>query len=122
MLEHYIDADRPEIISLLIINKMRESVTSLIDGFCSIYGRNPSSILDVGCGNGLMLSVAQDLGLMVLGIEPSKLMSKNARLKGVNVVGCSLEDFEDYAKFDLIVLNSVIEHLPDPSFALRILS
>ena len=120
-LNHYEDAVRPEVVSEDLLDSIREYLRFIIQCFINKNGRAPYSLLDVGCGNGLMLSVAKELGLDVMGIEPSRGMYNEAKRKGLNVMNCCLEDFNGYHKYDLVVLNSVIEHLQTPNKTLDLL-
>ncbi len=76
-------------------------------------------MLDVGCGSGLSLLEAQELGAQAYGIEADPNIRRIADELGLRVHIGSLHDqpFPDVS-FDLIVLNQVIEHIPDPSIAL----
>jgi SAM-dependent methyltransferase len=119
---HYIDSDRPEIISDTVKSSIRSDVLRMKAEYYKIFGKEPQSLLDIGCGNGLFLQVAKELGLKTHGIEPSTLMCKRAVEKGVSVTQCGIAGYENYNKFDLIVLNSVIEHLPNPQKDLKFLA
>lgn len=71
-------------------------------------------ILDIGCGNGLFLVYLKKLGYKnIIGIDLSVENVKYCQSLGLNVV---LKDLKSYlksnnSKFDLIVLNDVIEHI-----------
>ena len=119
-LGHYIGSERPEIINLNVKNMMRKEIVSMMNEFRKINGEYPKSLLDVGCGNELFLLVASELGLTTLGIEPSTSMCSNAEKKGVQVISCGLEEYTRYDQFDLVVLNSVIEHLPEPRKVMKL--
>lgn len=72
---------------------------------------NPS-ILDIGCGSGLFIAIAQELGCTTLGIEPNKLMFDLANNQGLNVrKGLFPEQLGKDEKFDVIIMNDVFEHL-----------
>ncbi len=73
-------------------------------------------ILDVGCGTGFRLSVAKARGWEAYGVELSEYASSVGRDHyGLNVQNCRLADanFEP-AFFDAIMINAVLEHVPDP--------
>lgn len=114
-IEHYVGSDRPEIISSDVKRSIAREVLRMKIQYQVIFGVAPSRILDVGCGNGLFLLVAKELGFETHGVEPSQAMCKRVIEKGVSVTQCAIDEYEDYHQHDLIVLNSVIEHLPDPS-------
>ena len=84
------------------------------------YGaRRGERMLDVGCGAGVSLLEAAELGAEAYGIEADPNVERIARELGLRIHQGSLQD-EPFAgvAFDLIVLNQVIEHIPEPDKAL----
>jgi len=74
-------------------------------------------LLDVGCGAGFFLRVAQKLGAIVQGVEPSAHGAKLARESGISVFHGNLEAYissGEAGQFDVITANHVIEHVPNP--------
>lgn len=85
------------------------------------YGVRPGeSMLDVGCGSGVSLLEAAALGASAFGIEADPNVKPIASALGLRIHFGSLHDnpFPD-RRFDLVVMNQVIEHLPDPDIALQ---
>jgi SAM-dependent methyltransferase len=79
-------------------------------------------MLDVGSGSGLSLLEAQELGAEAYGIEADPNIRRIADEVGLRVHIGSLHDQPfPGVSFDLIVLNQVIEHIPDPGNALAAL-
>jgi SAM-dependent methyltransferase len=78
----------------------------------------PGRLLDVGCGSGVFLRCAADLGWKVVGVEPAKAAHRSAMalLAGRGeVVSCSLQDASlAPSSFDAVTLWDVLEHVPDP--------
>lgn len=79
------------------------------------------SILDIGCGTGLFLHMAHEVGLRVRGIELSESAVEHARAKyGLDVHHGTLETAElPDESFDIVTMWHVLEHLADPVEALR---
>ena len=76
----------------------------------------PGRVLDVGCAAGYFLSVMQDEGWDVTGIEPSDAIRRTAeeRLGAENVRGGLLHEAGlEPGSFDLVTFWDVIEHIPD---------
>src|SRR5260370_19823353 len=73
-------------------------------------------LLEIGCGSGRFLSIAQLLGWQVCGVEPDPVAAAVAK----GLVGCeihvgTIEDAPfDAGHFDAIVSSHVIEHAYDP--------
>ena len=77
------------------------------------------TMLDVGCGNGLSLLEAQALGAQAYGIEADPNIRRIADELQLQIHIGSLHDLPfPGVMFDLIVLNQVIEHIPEPGKAL----
>jgi SAM-dependent methyltransferase len=74
------------------------------------------TILDVGCGVGFALDTAKHAGLKTYGLELSRTAAAAAAQRGHTIFPVLLGDLapEWQGKFDLISLNQVLEHVPDP--------
>ncbi|KKQ71375.1 MAG: Methyltransferase type 11 [Candidatus Shapirobacteria bacterium GW2011_GWE1_38_92] len=70
-------------------------------------------ILEIGCGQGLMLKELQDSGYNVMGIEPSKTACENAKRKNINVMNSYFPTKLITDKFDLIIISHVLEHIKE---------
>lgn len=79
-------------------------------------------LLDIGSGPGFFLLSAAARGWQALGIEPSAQAAAFARENGAEVV----EAFFDattaptLGRFDVVHLNNVLEHIPDPAALVRL--
>lgn len=84
--------------------------------------RAGETMLDVGCGSGTSLLEAKALGAMAFGVEADPNVKPIAEALGLDIHFGRLDDrpFPELS-FDLIVMNQVIEHLPDPDRALQVL-
>ena len=84
---------------------------------------NPSKkMLEIGPGGGFALKAFSNMGYEVTGLETST--SATAFIKGrigLNVMNSSIEDYQptSHGKFDLILLNHVLEHFLHPVEAME---
>lgn len=93
---------------------------ALKESVVAIGSDKKSRILDYGCGNGEFLGELRKLGyLNVLGYDFDPQAVKAANSIGIAAT-CNLEEISGC--FDTIMLNHVIEHLPDPIQELKKLS
>lgn len=75
-------------------------------------------LLDVGCAHGWFLETARD-SFDVLGIEPDAVVGGRTAARGLPVrEGYFPDALLDGERFDIIVFNDVIEHIPDIRAAL----
>jgi SAM-dependent methyltransferase len=77
----------------------------------------PQSVLDFGCGGGFLLDVLRRTIPVVSGVEPNPAARAECIRRGLEV-GASLGDFAG-RRFDAIVSNHCLEHVPYPIEALR---
>jgi SAM-dependent methyltransferase len=78
------------------------------------------SVLEVGCGPGLMLAALHRRGWQVLGIERNEGVAEAARhALGVEIVATPIEALPTDAQFDLIIMFQVLEHIGEPVALLR---
>lgn len=72
------------------------------------------SILDVGCSTGILMSELAKQGFDVAGIEPNRSAFMQAQKRFGNKVHYgTLTDYQHKQKFDAIIYNHVLEHIPD---------
>ena len=82
-----------------------------------LQGKAPGRLLDVGCGDGVFLAAAAREGWQALGLDfDEKAVAAAKRLPGVDArVGDLFDQGFAAGSFDAIVMNNVIEHLPEPA-------
>lgn len=73
-----------------------------------------SRVLEIGCGEGILLYEISKLGFIVKGIEPSKAAAKRGIEKGIDVVQGYFPHPKLCETFDAVVISHVLEHLPNP--------
>jgi SAM-dependent methyltransferase len=78
-------------------------------------------MLDIGCGSGASLLYAQSAGAQAYGIEADPNVQQIAKKLGLNIHQGNLGDQPfPGVQFDLIVMNQVIEHIPEPDKTLKL--
>ena len=83
------------------------------------------SILDIGCGGGLLSEPMYRMGAQVTGLDPSekniniaKVHSKENKLK-INYICSSPEKLKIKKKFDVVLNMEIVEHLDDVDFFIK---
>ena len=83
------------------------------------------SILDVGCGGGLLSEPMKKLGAEVVGIDASEKNIQVAKLHAkknnldINYFCTSPENFTKNMKFDVVLNMEIVEHVEDVDFFLK---
>ncbi len=84
--------------------------------FFDLFPGRPGRLLDIGCGYGFFLKIAEERGWETVGVDldPKGISYAKERLQ----VNALLGDFRDFnfgdASFDLVTLWNVVESVPDP--------
>jgi 2-polyprenyl-3-methyl-5-hydroxy-6-metoxy-1,4-benzoquinol methylase len=73
-----------------------------------------AKILEIGCGEGILLDELSRLGFSVKGIEPSLMGSARARRKGIDCLTGYFPHPDIQEPFDAVILSHVLEHLEKP--------
>lgn len=101
--------------TLHVINPVR---LRYITNAVSLKGK---SVLDIGCGGGLLAEAMAREGAEVTGIDPSEASIAVANLHGQNLSieyhACAVEDFPGISdkKFDVVTCMELLEHVPRPA-------
>ncbi len=80
---------------------------SIIESSISLESR----ILEIGCGEGILLNELKKKGYNVTGIEPSVTAAKRGITKGLEIHCTYFEENTLSTKYDLIILSHVFEHI-----------
>jgi SAM-dependent methyltransferase len=78
------------------------------------------SVLEIGCGPGLMLAAFSQRGWKAMGIERNEeVVARVHRMPGVQITTLPVAELPVEARFDLILMFHVLEHIGDPVQLLR---
>ena len=81
----------------------------------SRYIGKSGRVLDIGCGNGLLLSEFGKLGWQICGCDPSPWAVEAAKQYGFTLYSCELKDKSIASNsFDLVTGTSTLEHIARP--------
>ncbi len=100
-------------LALLPFPALRAGLDGLI---MHLPPRPGGRLLDVGCGNGLAIGQLKDLGWDAEGVDSDPAAVAAASSRGLTVREGSLpqQHYAD-ASFDVVTMNHVLEHVPDPA-------
>lgn len=85
----------------------------VLDAIDAVKG--PGSLLDVGCGIGILLSEARGRGWEVKGVEVAEWAASYAQEQGLPVINSGLREAKlAPMSFDVIVMTHVLEHMEHP--------
>lgn len=85
--------------------------------------KKANKLLDVGCGSGAFLDLANASGWNVTGVDSDRNAVRRVRDRGINAEKGTLGmDLDAGGHFDVITLWDVIEHVENPDFAAEWLS
>jgi 2-polyprenyl-3-methyl-5-hydroxy-6-metoxy-1,4-benzoquinol methylase len=72
-------------------------------------------LMDVGCGSGRLLSIAQHLGWHAVGLDIDPIAARAAQARGLEVLVGSYGRLADFRnELDCIICSHVLEHVHDP--------
>ncbi|MFC1668440.1 methyltransferase domain-containing protein, partial [Chlamydiota bacterium] len=86
------------------------------------FRKKDISVLDYGCGFGILLEVARECGCIVTGVEIDPVRVSYCRSKELPVM--TFEDFmslENKKMWDVICFNQVLEHVKNPHEIIQLL-
>lgn len=82
-------------------------------------GRPSPTMLDFGCGNGTLIETFSRYGFIVDGYEVDEEAAQIAQHYARNIYTGDIFEKEFPEKYDVIILNQVLEHLHDPVTVVR---
>jgi methionine biosynthesis protein MetW len=91
-----------------------------------IDSKTPSTLLDVGCGDGSVLRYFKEKGNVksAIGVDVSELALRKAQESGIETHQLDISDQSTWEKIphaDYVFLFEVLEHIPDPERFLKLM-
>lgn len=84
-------------------------------GLMTLANRPKGRFMDVGCGAGLAVAAARQLGWDAMGIEVDPVAVREAQRADLNILEGTYEQLTRYPhQFDCIMCTHVLEHVHDP--------
>ncbi|MDW7681977.1 MAG: methyltransferase domain-containing protein [bacterium] len=97
-----------------------ELVFKILNRFISLPGM---TVLDIGCGNGATASVLARQGAQVTALEIIPEPLPNISQQRIKFINGGFDGFQfNQNQFDVIILQDVLEHLPDPARSINKMS
>lgn len=96
-----------------VVERNTKAGHSLFDALAA-RDEKPDRILDIGCGIGTMLSVAEARGISAIGFDVNHVATAYARTQGVDARTEAWNADTPLPKIDLILCIMVLEHLERP--------
>lgn len=123
---HYIQSGLSSQQKKLVLQDYDLRITNLARFILKKLPYSRARLIDVGAGNGLVLRIFKKKGFAVSGMELSpalcEAMTKNPKMKGINVFQGDISNKKGGEKYDIVLASDVIEHIKDDRQALRNLS
>lgn len=105
--------------AIAILRRWRASAVLRSSPFHDMLARGPGVMLDVGCGRGDLAAAFARRGWEAHGVEPSPAAAEAAASMNVDVTVGTLQEVPvEGSRYDLVVFNHALEHVPDPIEAL----
>jgi 2-polyprenyl-3-methyl-5-hydroxy-6-metoxy-1,4-benzoquinol methylase len=113
---------RQVIRAAAVSEEMKGFRMSQFNRFIQDFSLKGKKIIEIGCGRGEYLSIMQQCGGDVYGLEDSEESAAHCVRSGLNASKGFIESSaykSDHAPFDAFFMLSFLEHLPDPNSTLR---
>jgi 2-polyprenyl-3-methyl-5-hydroxy-6-metoxy-1,4-benzoquinol methylase len=111
--------DRPKGILPRLLSRVRPLARATALDVMGLPASDIGELLDVGCGNGEFIARMRSLGWKVSGVDPDPKAVSYGRSRGLELFNGMISDVPESARYDVITLNHVIEHVVDPVGLLR---
>lgn len=97
----------------------RSVAAKIVDDVARFRDRLGGRWLDIGFGDGSLVTTAAEFGYEVTGLDLRESSVAKLRAMGFDAHAIDLDAFEPNERFDVISMADVLEHMPFPKAALR---
>ncbi len=92
---------------------------AMVETVCQQLDTTTGRWLDIGFGNGALMTTAAEFGFHTVGLDLRKSNVELMQQFGYEVYAIEFENFEPTELFDVISMADVLEHMPFPKLALQ---
>ena len=96
------------------IEKFRMASAKIIDRISGVLGKQNGKWLDVGFGNGSLITTAEEHGFRPIGIDLRQAAVTNMQQYGYEAHHMDFLDYREYESLTVISMADVLEHMPYP--------
>ena len=100
------------------LEKFRPLSARIIEKVSSVIGGRKGKWLDVGFGNGALMTTCEEYGFESVGIDLRQTAVNMMKQLGYNAYRVDFNDYEQFDAFTVISMADVLEHMPYPKEAL----
>ncbi len=101
------------------VGKARHTSARMVEIVCDRLPVPSGRWLDVGFGNGALMTTAAEFGFHVVGLDLRENKVKMMQQFGYEAHALEFENYQPSELFDVISMCDVLEHMPFPKLALR---
>jgi SAM-dependent methyltransferase len=112
-------ANTNQLPGLADLDRWRQISARIVERVQTARGRVGGRWLDVGFGNGSLVTTAVEYGFEALGLDVRQDAVTRLRAEGFSAECTTLEHFTSAVPFDVISFCDVLEHMPFPRVALE---
>jgi 2-polyprenyl-3-methyl-5-hydroxy-6-metoxy-1,4-benzoquinol methylase len=117
--DNHPEADRTRRTALSELPLQHQRMVLLQAETCLRLAPKRCRVLDIGCGEGLLMEQLATGGIQCQGIDPSVEATQFAQKAGLNVVRGYFPHPDIHGPFDVVNMSHVLEHIADPKVLLR---
>lgn len=100
------------------VMRAREVSARIVEALSQLRPCRDGKWLDVGFGDGALITTASEFGYETTGLDLRPSVVESMRALGFDAHAVPIESFESAARFDVVSMADVLEHMPFPKQAL----